>query len=50
MKVYFMGDLIIFDGIKVQLGIKFVKIWKIKNFGNIFWRESIKVYVMNILY
>lgn len=47
MKAHFMGDLTIPDGTKVQPGTKFVKTWKIKNSGNISWRESTKVHVMN---
>lgn len=43
MKADFMGDLTIPDGTKVQPGTKFVKTWKIKNSGNIPWRESTKV-------
>lgn len=44
MKAHFMGDLTIPDGTKVQPGTKFVKTWKIKNSGNISWRESTKVH------
>lgn len=44
MKAHFMGDLTIPDGTKVQPGTKFVKTWKIKNSGNISWRESTKLH------
>nr|XP_022323351.1 next to BRCA1 gene 1 protein-like isoform X1 [Crassostrea virginica]XP_022323352.1 next to BRCA1 gene 1 protein-like isoform X1 [Crassostrea virginica] len=44
MKADFMGDLTIPDGTKVQPGTKFVKTWKIKNSGNIPWRESTKLH------
>ncbi|XP_061189059.1 next to BRCA1 gene 1 protein-like isoform X2 [Saccostrea echinata] len=44
MKAQFMGDLTIPDGTKVQPGTKFVKTWKIRNSGNISWRETTKLH------